>query len=666
MGVVKNSIQANLLNSFRHNISWRWVGYLFAQGFLLYLLFHAALSQSAALQWDATEIYLPWKYFVTEQWKYGFLPLWNPYMSGGFPQHGDPGTWYELSYFFAINGVYDLQSLLWEFLFHLMIASFGMRFLLKRLNIPDLLATTIGFGFALNGFFMGNAQHMGWVIGFAWLPWLLGLLLALLRFGQRPESILSLKSVTTAALLGLVAHFQFVGGYLGVTAIALYAAVFLIFYWLWATFRSQKAVSWMGVLVLGFLSILVFIGLSLPALLSFYDLQSLITRSERLSLGDMQFGHWPIQALSTMWFDVVDAQKASKWGSDISLLNVRWSFLLMACLLVIILRQNLTRGLVRIKYLWAVLGASILCFLLATGFQTPIHGWVIPQLPLLKLFRFPAIYRGLGLMLLFIASAWAISPFWKDKINIKWKWVWVLLLLSETMYGSYRDLYNTVLVKIPANEVNTALQKIHNHVPKPGEWYYKAPRSMPVDADSNSNATVPFMNQNQGVYLHQWATDGYNPYQFKSKEMRSLDEVHKFNSDFLMALDSNGTPISEGVLSVRQIRETGQFIEVRDIEFSSRAKTFVLKQTPSKHWKLKIEGQKGEDLSDLPAGFTSWKPYGAVGVEFKVCKGFRLDYSPSYLSNGVLESWKITWLILVVVLIINGIPQWRLKSSKKP
>ncbi|MFM7638367.1 MAG: hypothetical protein ACKO67_01430, partial [Bacteroidota bacterium] len=99
-----------------------WSMLILVESLILLGLFFPAFMETAALQWDATEIYLPWKYFVTEQVKQGYLPLWNPYMSGGFPQHGDPGTWYELSYLFAATHEYNLQSLLVEYLTHLLIA----------------------------------------------------------------------------------------------------------------------------------------------------------------------------------------------------------------------------------------------------------------------------------------------------------------------------------------------------------------------------------------------------------------------------------------------------------------------------------------------------------------------------------------------------------------
>ncbi|MEY2707581.1 MAG: hypothetical protein RIQ91_211, partial [Bacteroidota bacterium] len=263
---------------------------------LLSWLFYPALMQEAAMQWDATEIYLPWKYFLVEQFHQGHWPLWNLYMSGGFPQQGDPGTWYEWSYVFGQDGVYDLQSLLHEYLFHLVVAALGIYVLLQYLGFSWLLAAAFGVSYSLNGFFLGNAQHLGWIIGLTWLPWMMFALLLFLRSIRDRKSPLS-----PALLLGLFAHWQFVGGYLGVTAIALYCMLLMLLAWnVWHFKRKSSPflVKQLGWLVVSFVC---FLGLSLPAVLSFWDLQSQITRSTALSIADAQFGFWPWQAVLTLF-----------------------------------------------------------------------------------------------------------------------------------------------------------------------------------------------------------------------------------------------------------------------------------------------------------------------------------------------------------------------------
>ena len=47
----------------KSNKDWLWMSALY---FLILLgLFWPALTENASMQWDASEIYLPWKYYIT-------------------------------------------------------------------------------------------------------------------------------------------------------------------------------------------------------------------------------------------------------------------------------------------------------------------------------------------------------------------------------------------------------------------------------------------------------------------------------------------------------------------------------------------------------------------------------------------------------------------------
>lgn len=629
----------------------RWILLLMIHVVLLTILFFPAISENAAMQWDAAEIYLPWKYFLTDQVRHGFLPLWNPYMSGGFPQHGDPGSWYELSYLFAMGKPYDLQSLLYEYLFHLIIASLGFGYFLRGFNTSWWLSSTLGIVYSLNGFFMGNAQHLGWVVGFAWLPWLLGLCLRILFISRTKQPF-----VSTSLFLGVVAHLQFVGGYLGVTALSLYCALGMWLVWLSKSAENRAKQQVLKQAAAFGISLLVFVLLSLPALLSFWDLQSLITRSSTLSLGDLQFGHWPWKALVTMCYVEADAALAQSLLADISLINVRWSFLLLLSVSVFVLvngfirLRRLTPSKVLNKKTLIALMLAVVCFFLAVGPETSLHGFLIPKLPLLKLFRFPALYRGMGLFLLLMVAAMILNGTEEKWVNRKG--LLLIVLLLESVLGAYRDIPNTVLVPIPAHEVNSMLINLQNKGNSTGKWSNQIPLALAVDQDSSMNALIPFMNQNQGIYLKQWATDGYNPYQLRSREM---DTANEFDKDHLpiAALDEGNRMIEKGVVRVEGIKENGQSIAFRGVHCSANTHSLLVKQTPSRHWKLMIEGR------EVP-----WKSFGQRGIQIPRCNSFELVYAPNYLSKLVLGSSALTWFLLLSLLIINRIAFFRKLSLK--
>ena len=91
------------------------------------------VSGTNTMKWDATDLYLPWKYYVTECFANGELPLWNPFINSGFPQMADPGSWYPVSWILAwLGGGYSLNVLHWEYIIHLFIGGFGMYSLLRH------------------------------------------------------------------------------------------------------------------------------------------------------------------------------------------------------------------------------------------------------------------------------------------------------------------------------------------------------------------------------------------------------------------------------------------------------------------------------------------------------------------------------------------------------
>ncbi len=627
----------------KSHMDWLWMSALYC--ILLLGLFWPALTENASMQWDASEIYLPWKYYVTEQFRLGHLPLWNPYMSGGFPQHGDPGTWYEVSYLFAFTHAYDLQSLLYEYLFHLVLAFWGFGFLLRTLGNGTIISGLLGMVYSLNGFFLGNAQHLGWIIGFAWLPWFIACLMMGFRHQGSRKELLGIS-----ISLGITAHFLFVGGYLGVTAMALYGAMFLWVLWVFSNKHRRTKVAMGQQIRFVFVALLVFVGLSLPALLSFWDLQSTITRTELLSLKDLQFGHWPWRALTSMFWVEPDATMASGLRSDISLINVRWSGFLML-LLMAFLFLGLAK---RLGPAWtksvALVSMAVLCFWVAVGPESWFHGLLIPQLPLLRLFRFPALYRGAGLFLLTAAAAMAMSYIWNKPSFLRGSIL--MLILCETVFFAYRDIQNTVLVKIPAYEVNEQLRKFEANTLKSGGWRSEMLTATAVDSDSIMSALVPFMNQNQGIYLKQWATDGYNPYQIRKNEAQR--NVLPSSSQALIAVNGKGEIMLDGIQRVGGIQENGQFIAFRDVVCSKDVKSLIVRQTPSKHWHL-TSGEKR----------IHWKAIGQYGIQIPAVSHFQLEYTPGYLNRGIFFVFGATWILVIMALIINTIPFWVRFPAKK-
>jgi hypothetical protein len=167
----------------------------------------------AVMKWDAMDLYLPWKYFITDTLSHNQLPLWNPFINGGFSQMGDPGTWYPISWGVgALFGGYSIGALHFEYLLHVYLGGLGFYFLLKQFGFSRTVIVSCAIGYMLSGLMIGNAQHVGWVVSAAWLPWVL-------RYYLKLQGSPNFR---TAIQLALVLFFLLSGGYPGMFIVTIY------------------------------------------------------------------------------------------------------------------------------------------------------------------------------------------------------------------------------------------------------------------------------------------------------------------------------------------------------------------------------------------------------------------------------------------------------------
>lgn len=126
---------------------------------------------------------------------------------------GDPGTWYPVSWgVAALFGGYSMGSLHFEYLLHLYLGGLGFYFLLKQFGLARVSLLSCAIGYMLSGVMIGNAQHLGWVVSAAWLPWVV---MYFLRVQQTP-------SFRSGLQLALVLFLQLSGGYPGMFIVTIY------------------------------------------------------------------------------------------------------------------------------------------------------------------------------------------------------------------------------------------------------------------------------------------------------------------------------------------------------------------------------------------------------------------------------------------------------------
>lgn len=170
------------------------------------------------LKWDAIDITLPWRYFVSDAiYQNGVLPWWNPFQHHGFAQGLSLESWYPLAHLLGFLRPYDLYSLNIEYLLHLLIASFGFYRLARKMGITHQGALWGALVFPLTGFFIGNSQHTGWIVSGAWTPHVISSFLGWLEK----------QDLKNTLILVLMSFLLVSGGYIAYTIVTVYILIIL-------------------------------------------------------------------------------------------------------------------------------------------------------------------------------------------------------------------------------------------------------------------------------------------------------------------------------------------------------------------------------------------------------------------------------------------------------
>ncbi|MEM6963340.1 MAG: hypothetical protein AAF573_01160 [Bacteroidota bacterium] len=375
-----------------------WVDYLFLLVLLLGSLWQVVFLH-ATMKWDIMDITLPWNYYLTECVANGELPLWNPFVNGGFAQMGINDTWNPITWIIGFIFGYDPVIIQWQYLGHLFFAGIGFYELGKHVGWGRTTRLTTAAAYMLSGFMIGNAQHLGWTVGASWLPWVF------LHYKKWETNPALRTSLVLAALSALMFLSSYPGVFFGLT----YVLIFLFITKLYRTGRSGDFSFFKKIIRSSFLAGVSFVLLTLVALVSMLRLSPYINRGESLSIESAVSGSLPWESIVTLLFPFASVADQTIWETDWTLVNlylglVPFVFLVFSWSKKILFRKTL-------PYL---LGA-LFFFSLAMGKDLPLRGFLHHVIPLLDVFRLPSYFRIFGIFFLLIVSGFAINFFFKKE-----------------------------------------------------------------------------------------------------------------------------------------------------------------------------------------------------------------------------------------------------------
>lgn len=349
------------------------------------------LSKDYRMVGDLIVFHYPVNMFNSDAFRAGIVPLWNPYVHSGFPWVTglEYKVFYPIQIFVSLMFGYSYEVMQVEFMLTILFGGIGFFFLLKEFNLVRVACYFGAISFFSSGIFIGNSQHFGQVIVYAFTPWIL---LQLFKLYKTNEQI---NAVYGAILLA----FLVTGGYAGTYIVLAYIMVLLSL--IMIGFAKRRLRLFLNLLIMGGLAV----GLStihlLPCLTGF----SQTSRAAGLSYEMAVIEH--SLAATDLFSSILPKSATSQafaHGPESSQSETMRNFhlgALLPCLLVIALVFCRERRLI-----WLVFALSLFLLLEAMGDATIFRPITYEYFPAMNNLRLnSAIFRGFTIIgFCFIAS----------------------------------------------------------------------------------------------------------------------------------------------------------------------------------------------------------------------------------------------------------------------
>lgn len=382
----------------------------------------------AVMKWDMVDINLPWNYFISECINHGKLPLWNPYSRFGFPQYGDPCTWYPVNWLLGLIRQYDLYAIHLEYLLHLFLAAVGMYNLCRFYGLSRPVRLIMAVSYMFSGFFIGNAQHIWWLVNATWLPFAF---LYLLKLHRDP-------GFTDAVKLGFVFFLMISGGYPGlfISTGYLFFIIFLILIGKYLKDRDFPAIR--RFVSFSLIAVFVFLLSSLVVLVSSFDFSDYVNRGTALpyDAGGVLFGSFsPVALISLIFSYPASINNTAVWGSDFSMVNTFTGFFSLMILMFFLLSGRAPKQSI---YFSAV---AVIFLMIAMAEVFPFRRWLYLYIPYMDMFRFSSLFRLFVIFFFILAAGFSIEKLltglkiWKQ--FTKYIFIVIILLVAFLIILSF-------------------------------------------------------------------------------------------------------------------------------------------------------------------------------------------------------------------------------------
>lgn len=373
-----------------------------------------------ALQYDAIDVYLPWRFYGSESLRQGMVPLWNPFQDGGYPFYADHqySIWNPELFLVSLFTRFNVSTLHWLFLFYLAIGGLGFRFLLKQLKLDKSVWFIGGVLFMLSGIVVGHGQSMISILGAVWLPWALGSYIKALNSDFNRKDIVGLI---------LFMFLMLAAGYQAVSIMLFYVVVAIGGYYL-IDFIRKKEMERLKRFVIGHLWTFAGLALLLAGIVvSLSEVFPHLSRLSGLTLEESQLIHFHPKSLGSSIFPLASVQEEYQ-GTSRSAQNIFSGVLSFFFILYAIrgLKKRLTPTVIILLIFGFIYGLA------ALGPYTPVQPFFYKFVPGCDQFYYASFFRYFTWIALLILVCFGIQNYLQEG---KQKHLMIFVAISVVFYG---------------------------------------------------------------------------------------------------------------------------------------------------------------------------------------------------------------------------------------
>lgn len=384
----------------------------------VFLCYHFLWFDAFTMKWDLAEQYLPWRYFTGKSISKGILPFWNPYQLGGYPSFADPqsSAWYYPAWLIGGTVGYSMKIIELEFLSLLILGALGFFMLSKKIGNSINSSFIFALCYSINGFFIGNAQHLTWISAAAWIPWLFYQYLFI------RQQQYNFHLIWFLLILFLFAASSYPAFLITCIYIIIIDQAILFFK---STNKKRFLFNKTVLLLLCFISIF-------PILYSIASSMQYFSRGAGITLQKALQHPFSWQSMLSVLVPFASFKNNELFKTDISMSNAYMGLLPFILFVIYLISKKNKRS-------TTLLILSFAFLLIAVGEQTPIRTLLYKYLPGFNLFRFPSLFRYFFILffLLFSVTYYDSLKIYIDKYRTKIIKLLLVVILLFTCFLLY-------------------------------------------------------------------------------------------------------------------------------------------------------------------------------------------------------------------------------------